>query len=129
LLVIVFLTTAVPIIMGDGVSAILRERYIVAYQMSRGLPAVYDIKKIIGGYCKIFPALWLFPSACLLLPGGSLFVGILPPILLMSLLIIKLIEHTWLTFGFSKKTYWIMHASALALLSFSAIILHSALGY
>ena len=115
--------------MGEGVSIILRERFIASYRMRHGLPAEYDMKKIIKGYSRIFPVLWLFPSACFLIPGGGLFIGVLPPILLMSLLVLKLIEHTWLTFGFSAKKYWLMHISALTVLSATAIVLRTVWGY
>ena len=129
LLAVVFLTTAVPIIMGSGVSAILRERFIAESYARRGLPLKYDIKKIINGYAKIFPVLWIFPPACVLLPGGGLYIAVLPPILLMSILVLKLIEHTWLIFGFSKKKYWLMHLCVLAALFFGAALARTIIGY
>ena len=129
LLFVVFLMTAVPIIMGDGVSTILRERFIAENRIRYGLPVQLDMIKIIGGYSKIFSVLWLFPTACFLIPGGDLYVGVMPPILLTSILVLKLIEHTWLIFGLSKKKYWSMHICALISFSALAISVRSIIGY
>ncbi len=129
LLVIVFFTAAVPIIIMDGAYLVLWQKHIVSVQAKHGLPIKYNKRKLFAGYAKIFSFLWLFPSASFLIPGGHLWIAVLPPLLLTSVLIFSLTEHTWLTFGFSRRKYWLMHTLALTALSAAAIAFRVCMGY
>lgn len=127
--IIVFLLVCVPVIIRDGTFLIFREKYIVSNQIRHNLPIKYNVRKVKKGYAEIFAFLWLFPSASFLLPGGHLWILIFPPIMLTSLLTIKLTEHTWLAFGFSKKKYWLMHVCAFFAISAIFILFRNAVGY
>ena len=129
LIVIVFFTSAVPIMIIDGAYLVLWQKHIVTIQAKHGMPLKYNKKKLFEGYAKIFTFLWLFPSASFLIPGGHLWIAVLPPILLMSVLTLVLTEHTWLSFGFSRRKYWLMHISALTTLSAAAIAFRTIMGY
>ncbi len=89
----------------------------------------YNRHKLFVGYAKIFTFLWFFPAASFLIPGGSLWLAVLPPLLLTSVLTLVLTEHTWTAFGFSRRSYWLMHTLALAALSAAAIAFRVRIGY
>ena len=129
LLAIVFFTAAVPIIIMDGTCIVLWQKHIVCIRKKHGLPVNPDKRKLFEGYAKMFFFLWLFPSATFAIPGGHLWIAVLPPLLLTSVLIFVLSEHTWLVFGFSRKKYWLLHTLALTALSAAAIIFRACMGY
>ncbi len=129
LLVIVFFTAAVPIIIMDGAYLVLWQKHIVSVQAKHGLPIKYNKRKLFAGYAKIFIFLWLFPAASFLIPGGHLWMAVLPPLLLTSVLTFALIQHTWTAFNFSKRAYWLMHACTLTALSAAAISFRVCMGY
>ena len=129
LLTIVFFTAAVPVIIMDGAYLVLWQKHIVSIRAKHGLPIKYDKRKLFGGYAKIFSFLWFFPAASFLIPGGHLWIAVLPPLLLTSVLTLVLIQHTWTAFGFSRRSYWLMHTLALAALSAAAIAFRACMGY
>ena len=129
LLTIVFFTAAVPIIIMDGAYLVIWQKHIVSVQAKHGLPIKYNKRKLVMGYAKIFSFLWFFPAASFLIPGGSLWLAVLPPLLLASVLTLVLTERTWTAFGFSRRSYWLMHTLALAALSAAAIAFRVRIGY
>ena len=113
----------------DGAYLVLWQKHIVSIQAKHGLPIKYNRHKLFVGYAKIFTFLCFFPAASFIIPGGILWLAVLPPLLLTSVLTLVLTEHTWTAFGFSRRSYWLMHTLALTSLSAAAIAFRVRIGY
>ena len=119
--IISFLCLGCPVIILFSSQSIIEEKNKIDMQKSHELPIVFDQKKVIHNYIGTLFLFWLLPAAVFLLPDKT-WILIGPPIWLTSFAIIKLTEHTWLDFGWKRKTYWHLQGIIIILL-FSFIII------
>ncbi len=99
-----FLCLVCPIMLRSGSETISAEKNKVDMQVQHGVPVCFDKKRVLISYVKIFALLWLLTAISLLLPRG-LWILVFPPLCVISLGVLKLTEHTWIAFGWKKRTY------------------------
>ena len=104
-----------PIIIRRGSQAISEEKYKISIQKTHQLPISFSQKKVFFGYMQTLSLFWILPAAIFLLPDKT-WVLIGPPIWLSSFSIMKLTEHTWIDFGWKKRTYWLFQSCIICLI-------------
>ncbi len=102
-----FLCLACPIMIQRASKAISDEKNKVDMQILQEVPISFDKKKVLISYMKIFILFGVFSGIGFLLPEG-LWILVFPPLGVMSIVVLKLTEHTWIAFGWKKWLYWLL---------------------
>ncbi|MBQ8497864.1 MAG: hypothetical protein IJ489_10490 [Clostridia bacterium] len=101
-----FFCLACPTIIIYGSQTILTEMHNISVQKAHRIPISFHKKKIIFAYIQTLGLFWILPCAVFLLPD-KLWILTGPPIWLFAFAVLKLTEHTWLSFGWKKRVYWL----------------------
>ena len=110
-----FLCLACPTIIIYGSQTILTEMHKVSVQKAHQIPISFHKKKVIFAYIQTLGLFWILPGAVFLLPD-RLWILTGPPIWLFSFAVLKLTEHTWRSFGWKKRIYWLSQSAIISIL-------------
>ena len=103
-----FFCLACPMMIYDGVKTIITEKSKADMQILQDAPDCFDRKKVLISYGKLFLLFGLLPMIAFLLPEG-LWILVFPPLTVIDLAVLKLTEHTWIAFGWKKRSYWLLN--------------------
>ena len=116
-----FLCLACPIAIHYALDVILNEKNKVDMQILHGIPVCFDKKKVFAAYVRIFILFGGLSGIGFLLPEG-LWILVFPPLGVIDFVILKLTEHTWIAFGWSKRTYWLLNGLITGIIVLSLLL-------
>lgn len=108
-------------LMRSGIEQVLTVKETVIHQIQNDEEITFDRYALIASYLRIFLPMWLLFFLVPLVPGTGAWLLVLPPILLIVVIALKTTEHTWLTVGWRKRTYWLLHLAAIAVMVVSGV--------
>ena len=107
--------------MRSGIERVLTVKETVIQQIQNDREVAFDRYALFASYLRIFLPMWLAFFLIPLVPGTGAWLLVSPPILLIVVIALKTTEHTWITVGWRKRSYWLLHMAAIAVMVASGV--------